>query len=793
MNNVLKYILDNLRMGNLNEAYANKQYLNDLGLRLYEKPELDQNDIEDLNDIILIGNITYNDTDRELLPLDDGFYDLLLEKYKKYNPNFQVGAEVLEFAPSANGQVIVPQEMKNGIIEMSNEDIDTITNGYFEEIDPWKIYTNSNDFNKVYFNMNHPIDPSYIEKRKHDTEHNHPELVGTLDKCKFVLSKDALDRAVYKDPNVSIVERDFFCNHIERGIIGPTEVFDMVYELKYDGISIEADCTDEIVSARSRGDTGIGKASDYTPILKGYKFPHRHDDMREIGVKFEAIITKYDLPLFNQAKGYNYKNCRSAIVGLFSSSDAYKYRDFITLVPLAVDNSIFVDKCNSNRIEEINYLNEHFINNNIPLVHAVYRGNYIEQLFMIRKFAEEAEFMRKYMPYMYDGIVVSYLDKQKRDMLGRENFVNKYSIAVKFNPLKRQTIFRGYTYTVGQDGSITPMIHYDPVEFYGTIHPKSSGHSYARFRELGLRKGDMIDVEYTNDVMPYVYKPENDWNTDNASRTPLEEFPTNCPICGSPLVISKSGKSVKCNNPKCGGRSLARMVNMCAKLNMNGFGEATLAKFDCEHLEDLFLTLHRTDDINHMTDNDDIMRDMMGFGPIEIENMRNEVDNLLSRPLLDTEMMGAIGFTNCSTKTWELILEKWGIKAIDELITVHGWDIFNYEMGRIKGVGPTTIETIFNEWDYFRDDIGYMLSNANIIHYQPIKGKKIRATGFRDKILFDKLKEMGFDADDNGSLTKDTDILLVPYEGFASSKTQKATQYGVQIIPVNDFDPNRFL
>ena len=514
--------------------------------------------------------------------------------------------------------------------------------------------------------------------------------------------------------------------------------------------------------------------------------------MREIGVKFEAIITEYDLPLFNKAKGYEYKNCRSAIVGLFASSDAYKYRDFITLVPLAVENSVFVDQCNSDRIKEIEYLNEHFTNNNVPLIWSYYRGNYINNLFMIKTFLDEAEFLRKYYKFMYDGIVLSYRDPVKRMTLGRENFVNKYSIAVKFNPMTRQTIFRGYTFTVGQDGSITPMIHYDPVEFYGTIHPKSSGHSYKRFEELKLRKGDMINVEYVNDVMPYVSKPDNEWNRNNAEKQPLEIFPMNCPICGTPLIISDSGRSVKCPNTKCGGRSLARMVNMCAKLNMNGFGEATLATINVDHLEDLFLMLHRSGEINYDNDHDKILLDM-GFGPVEISNMRDEVDNLLSRSLLDSEMMGAIGFTGIATKTWELILSKFTIQMIDDFIVNQGWDIFNYEMGLIKGIGPTTTETIFNEWNYFREDIVYMMNNANIIHYQPISGKKIRATGFRDKQLFEYLRSLGFDADDNGSLTKDTDILLVPQEGFTSSKTHKATQYGVQIIPVNDFDPNKFM
>lgn len=789
MDNIIQNILDALRSGYLGLAYQQKQYLNDLAMSIYHKQNLSPEDIEDLKGIILIGNITYNNTDKELLPLEDGVYDLLLEKYKTYDPNFQVGAEVIKFnASKKNNEVFIEQNLKPAVVFLDNEEIDKITNAEFVEdllIDETK-FIDKRDFEC----QSVPLDPTYIPKGTHDTQHNHPELVGTLDKCKFVLDRDAIDRGVYNDSNVKTVERDFFADHLRKGIINPSDVFDIVLELKYDGVSVEADCTDEIVSARSRGDTGANKAVDLTPMLKGYKFPHRPKGSKMIGVKFEAIITEYDLPAFNKAKDYEYKNCRSAIVGLMGSSDIYKYRDFITLVPLAVEKSVYENECHCNRLEEIQFLNTYFVTKGCPLRYSSCKGTYLENLFWIKLFTSEAEMMRPYIPFMYDGIVLSYLDENIRQKLGRENYINKYSIAVKFNPLKKQTIFRGYTYTVGQDGSITPMIHYDPVEFYGTIHDKSTGHSFARFQELQLHLGDMLDVEYVNDVMPYVNKPYNDFNIENAKSHPLELFPQLCPICGSPIVISDSGKSAKCTNPSCGGRSLARMVNMCAKLGMNGFGEATLSKIDVNHLEDLFCLLHRirsdVEDNTHFR----ILSDL-GFGPVEIENMRNEVDNVLTRGLLDTELLGSLGFDNVSNKTWELILSKISLDQFIKGIEFKDDDnIFVDTLKSIKGIGPSTCDTILREYPFFSDDIKYMIKNANIIHYIPNVGKKIRATGFRDKQLFTILNNMGFDADDNGTVTKDTDILLVPMEGYSSTKTQKAQQYGVQIVTVKDFLEN---
>lgn len=782
MNSAIKNILTGLRGGNLQIAYEYKAYLNDVALLIYNKPQLDTSDIEDLKDIITICNITYNDTDKELLPIEDGVYDLLLEKYKTYDPNFQVGAEIIDFEASKSSSIFVEKKMQNAVY--FDEPIDDKDVFFFNDI-----VVNSGAFidHRDDENLASPVSESYINKRKHDTGHNHPELVGTLDKCKFVIDKDAAERGVLDDSNVKTVERDFFQNHLLRGVIQPNQKFDMVLELKYDGVSVEADCTDEVVSARSRGDTGVGAASDLTPILKGYKFPHRTPGAPMVGVKFEAIMTEHDLPYFNKAKNYNYANCRSAIVGLLASSDAWKYRDFITLVPLAVEEKVYKETCHSDRMEEIEFMNHEFVSKGCPMRYTMVSGNYIENLVWIKIFAANAELLRNKVPFMYDGIVVSYRDQAIRNALGRENFINKYSIAVKFNPLKKETVFRGYTYTIGQDGSVTPMIHYDPVEFYGTIHDKSSGHSYKRFIELALHNGDVIDVEYVNDVMPYVSKPTNDWNLDNEKVSPLQLFPTYCPICGSPIEISTSGKSAKCINPNCGGRQLARMVNTCAKLGMDGFGEATIQQIGAYKIKDLFEILTSP---NNML----ILKDK-GFGPGESSNLIAQANTILSKEMSDAQLLGSIGFTGISTKTWELILEVLEYNKLREAFNMLDPDGYWYNkiietMSSIKGIGPATADTIGREFKFFQPDVDWIIDHGNVKRFIRKNGRKVIFSGFRDKEFETFLNENGFYCDQNASLTLDAYALIVPDYAQVSSKTKKAKKYGIQIVTKEDFLAN---
>ena len=758
----------------------NINLINQEALKLYNKESLSPKEIDELKKIVMICNVLYNRTDMSILPVEDGFYDLLLEKYKTYDDHFQVGSAIVDF------RNIIENDLTGG-----NNKIARCPISFFEQPNRDEIHQSIYDdimrtgkpiLNYCDLSPNYPIeDIGNITKRSHNTKHNHPSLVGTLDKCKFVTNQDAIDAGAFDDPNVKILERDFFQYHINSGVINPRQELTIVCELKYDGVSVEADCKDILISARSRGDTGIGEASDITPILYGYRFKHadfmKNED--EVGVKFEAIMTKSNLALFNQMRGKSYANCRTAIIGLFGASDAYKFRDLITLVPLALDREEFKYPI-ANRIEEIEFLNKVFVSHGEPLRYAVFTGTIPELLFMTKAFLDEAKLARSALNFLYDGIVVSYLDEGIREKLGRKNFINKYSMAVKFDAKEKQTIFRGYTYTVGQHGNITPMFHYDPVEFMGTIHTKSTGSSLDRFNKMGLRYGDIISVKYVNDVMPYVSRLECDHNRKNTN--PIIQFPTNCPICGASLVISKSGQSIFCPNEECPARSVKRMTNMFAKLNIKGFADATFGMIsEIDHLYKLY---------EH-----DLQYYVNKLGVADGNNLMSELEKLKSG-VKDYIIMGSLGFTSMAHLKWQSILQYIKLADLYSLYqscsTVDEFRMCLYNV--IPGIGEATCNTITNEFNFFEKDILFIINNINIFNSYGTNNpnaKQIRFTGFRNQQLSEQLITLGYDADCNASVTKKTDILLVPYDGFVSAKVEKAkANDNTKIIPVDEFVNN---
>lgn len=758
----LSLLYRNLLDGKVKEVFTADviKDINNRAVELYNLDTLNPSEVKDLDLILRISNTLYNSIAYDVLPLDDGMYDILLEKYKKINPNFQVGAREIT-------SKVAESLVKSGDKIIKKIPAFRVFDG--KEVDSM-LYT-APFMESVYNRSLQAYENPYKSKtnRLRDTAHEYEELVGTLDKCKFVLDRQAEDAMAYYDSNVKIFERDFLGEHIKKGIINRYQPIEMIGELKYDGLSVEATCSDRIISARTRGDLDDNRATDLTDILYGYRFPNHLDIDQTIGIKFEAIITKNDLIRLTNDTGKEYRNMRTAIAGILGAANAREYIDYITLVPLATSRpDDFVS-----REAEIQFLNKYFAAKE-PLRYTKFYDIPERLLFQINEFAKTAEKFREFMNFAYDGIVVSYTDKAIKKYLGRENHINKYSIAIKFNPSVRLTRFRGYEYTVGQNGIVTPMIYFDPIEFNGTIHKKASGHSFERFKDLGLHYNDILEISYVNDVMPYVKKKECKENEENDKLYKKEQFITHCPYCGSVLEESETGKSVRCTNLEhCPGVTAARMSNMLNKLDFKNFSYESIVKLKISSLRDL----------TKVTKDQLINSGIVGQFA---DNFMEQLNILMTKKIKDSKIIGALGFSNIAAGKWAKILDQ---ISLEDLIISDDGELES-KLLKAKNVGRFTVEVIINERKRFMDDLKLIYSMPNVIRSTEFKKNlRVRFSGVRSKELSDLLEEKMCDASD-GAVTKDTNFLLVPYKGYESSKTKKAQSYGVPIITLDEFSAN---
>lgn len=758
----IQQILNDLYGGRITITKDDIWMINDECLKfLYDQ----DNDLETIDAILRISNILYNNTSREVLPLEDGMYDLVIAKYNKITGNkAPVGANPVKLDTKDN---VVPVNLNLKEADTGLMDVMTMP----EVKGMWYYPQIAHELKPIPEDFTYHEDKTLVEDAKREVSHTYPELVGTLHKCKFVTSKEADDTGVFSlkgnDP-IMIFERDFLYPTFPMAYnIAQRKGQDvtLIAELKYDGVSIEMEVAgDSVISAVSRGDTANDEATDYTPIFKGYKFPRAKnvDPSVHFGIKFEAIITYDNLARIAQQFGKVYKNARVAIIGILGSRDARMYRDFITLVPIRTGGLNFTDP-----VQEIEFLNTYY-SNGVGMRYAVLTSSdYTTLLYRVKRFKDEAEYMRRYLGFMYDGVVINYADPDVKRNLGRQNFIDLWSMAIKFNALEKNTYFYGYKYTIGQDGRITPMAYFAPVEFNGSIHDKTTVHSYKRFKDLGLKIGDIVSIKYVNDVICYLSKPDITYNRENPN--PVLEFPTHCPSCGSPLMMSDSENTVYCTNPNCPERQLSRISNMLKKLNIKGFSRAYLRKLKVTGLAS-FLNLKKEDTIPVI-------------GEVMTNKLFERINELKTKPYPDYRLVGAIGFSGISTERWKSILTNVELPLI---IKASNERLFNM-IAAVKGIGTGMARTIIKERPLMIEDLKTIETMNNVISSfgKNLKGPQIRFSGIRDKELEKAFTDLGYDADPSKSVTRETKVLIVPYHGYDSSKTRKAPP-GCLVLTANE-------
>ena len=745
MNSDLVNIYNQILSGNPIIPDNIRQLMIDKSMECINKQKIEQQDYNDIMLIIQISNALYNNGANITLPIDDPIYDALIVLCKVQGLQYPVGAPPIVF----------------NIEPVAKQNYDLLDTGDKGPKEVVRVIPNKDKmmyFHPLTRNYTLPIEEDFIvhhdntlvKKKSRNVSSNY-NMCGTLDKCKYTLKADALADGVLDDKTVQIFERDFLGAHVQQGIINPGHI-KLIASLKYDGVSVEEEVAGhKIVFACTRGDTSNNEASDLTPILGGMEFSRAKgivDESEVFGIKFEYIVTENNLKRIAQDFGKTYANPRNGVIGLLGGLDARMYRDYLTPIPL--ESSLNID-----RLTELDFLNK-FYTKNISMRHEVIEGDYTQVLFMVSQFVKNANELRDYMGFQYDGVVIEYADEAIRQRLGKRGSVPRYATAIKFNPLRRVSTFTHYTYSVGQDGRVVPMAHFRPVEFFGAIHDKTTAHSLKRFIDLGLRCGDKVNLTLINDVIVYITKADDRANDTNPN--PLEEFPTKCPCCGSDLVVTDSGNSAICPNFFCNEKVIGRLTNLFKKLNIKDFSSESIRALGVNWLRELYQLPKETV--------------IEKLGEANGIKFLQRLEDMRRTKFSDYRILGSIGFTSIASETWKIILKN---VSVEELLA--NTDTVLNNISAAKGIGTKTVETIRNEIELFRPDIEFIFNNFNIertIVGEEDNKAQVRFSGLRYHGLTNRFNEAGFDAREDAGVTGTTAILIIPYMGFESGNVTKA-------------------
>ena len=111
---------------------------------------------------------------------------------------------------------------------------------------------------------------------------------------------------------------------------------------------------------------------------------------------------------------------------------------------------------------------------------------------------------RKNLPVATDGIVLKVNDLRQQRFLGYTAKSPRWAIAYKFQAERAVTRLNSVSFQVGRTGAITPVANLEPVLLAGTTVKRASLHNADIIEGLDLHLGDRVYVEKGGEIIPKI-------------------------------------------------------------------------------------------------------------------------------------------------------------------------------------------------------------------------------------------------------------------------------------------------
>ena len=400
-----------------------------------------------------------------------------------------------------------------------------------------------------------------------------------------------------------------------------------------------------------------------------------------------------------------------------------------------------------------------------------------------------------------DGLVFSFNDIAFGESLGMTGHHPLHSYAYKVRQDIVETTLRDIEWSVGKSGIVAPTAIFDPVDLLGAVTSRATLHNLSYIWDLGIDIGSKIGVIRANEVIPRVEK-----NLGELKH--YDNYPRICPSCGQSLTMEKSitqyregkgnqitGKDVspitlRCENPNCPAKNLARFVQFVSKAGMNidGLSEATLEKFiDLGYIktfEDIYLLDRYKDEIVNLE----------GFGEKSwnklwnsIEKSRNcKLENYLvalSIPLIGKTAAKTISkyfkgnyqeLINACCSGFDFTqLEDFGDKMNE---SVHNWFNDDYRITNLEGSNLIRMLNFEEEPKVEVDEENFCFGKTFVV-----TGKFSKPRSYYEELITSKGGKLA------GSVSNKTNYLLTNDADSGSSKAVKAKSLGIPILSEEEF------
>ena len=310
-------------------------------------------------------------------------------------------------------------------------------------------------------------------------------------------------------------------------------------------------------------------------------------------------------------------------------------------------------------------------------------------------FCKEFETKRDELPYEIDGMVIKVNEVELQQQTGSTTHHPRWAIAYKFKARQATSILRSVEFQVGRTGSITPVAKIEPVHIGGVTVSSISLFNADVIEEKDLHIGDSVIVERAGDVIPYIVKPLAELRTGKETKI---IFPTNCPVCGDPLVKPEVEAVWRCVNINCEAQVVERIIHFVSKdaMDIKSLGEANIRKF---YSLGFLKNIPGIYSLNY-----EAIANLEGFGQKSIDNLRNAIESSKRQSL--HRLIFGLGIRYVGEATAKTLG-----KSVENIFELQNYSI--EQLQQLKDIGNKVGESIY-EFFHNSDNIKMLTTLAAI-------------------------------------------------------------------------------
>ncbi|MBD2665421.1 DNA ligase [Richelia sinica FACHB-800] len=378
------------------------------------------------------------------------------------------------------------------------------------------------------------------------------------------------------------------------------------------------------------------------------------------------------------------------------------------------------------------------------------------------------------LPYMTDGVVVKLNSFKLQEQLGFTQKFPRWAVALKYPAEEAPTRVERITVNVGRTGALTPLAEMLPVQLAGTTVSRATLHNSDRIAQLDIRVGDTVIVRKAGEIIPEVVRVIKELRPAD---TQAFIMPTDCPVCGQP-VVRESGEAVtRCVNASCPAILKGEIEHWVSRdaLDIKGMGEKLVHQLVDKEL------VHSVADLYHLTT--EKLCTLERMGQKSAEKLVNAIAQSKNQPW--ARVLYGLGIRHVGSVNAQLLTEKF--TTVEKLSAAKQSDIEG-----VYGIGAEIAQSV-SQW--FRTPANQtLISRLQEIGLQftqteetlvvgkinaQIAGKVFVITGTLPTLKRDEAKGLIQKAGGKvtDSVSKKTDYLVVGAD--AGSKLEKAQSLGI--------------